>query len=76
MCLVRVMCMASSASILVGAGQFLIRYYVSLQLEKAGWSIDDVDLFEYNEAFAVQSLCVTRETGADPSKVWMCFIAC
>ena len=33
-------------------------------LEKAGWTLDDVDLFEINEAFAVQALAVTRELGA------------
>jgi acetyl-CoA C-acetyltransferase len=30
-------------------------------LERAGWSIAEVDLFELNEAFAVQALAVTRE---------------
>ena len=38
-------------------------------LEKAGWSIGDVDLFEINEAFAVQAVAVTRELGLDPAKV-------
>jgi acetyl-CoA C-acetyltransferase len=38
-------------------------------LEKAGWSIDDLDLIESNEAFAAQSLCVVRELGLDPAKV-------
>jgi len=32
-------------------------------LAKAGWSTSDVDLFELNEAFAVQALGVTRELG-------------
>src|SRR5271167_4165012 len=32
-------------------------------LAKAGWSASDVDLFELNEAFAVQALGVTRELG-------------
>ena len=32
-------------------------------LAKAGWSLADVDLFELNEAFAVQALGVTRELG-------------
>ena len=32
-------------------------------LAKAGWSVSDVDLFELNEAFAVQALGVTRELG-------------
>ena len=30
-------------------------------LERAGWSIDQVDLFELNEAFSVQAIAVTRE---------------
>ena len=38
-------------------------------LERAGWSIGDVDLIESNEAFAAQSLCVVRELGLDPAKV-------
>ena len=38
-------------------------------LQKAGWTIGDVDLFEINEAFAVQALAVTRELGLDPAKV-------
>jgi len=36
---------------------------------KLGWKADDVDLFELNEAFAAQSLAVSRELGLDPSKV-------
>lgn len=39
------------------------------QLEKAHWSIDDVDLLELNEAFAAQSVAVVKELGCDPSKV-------
>ncbi len=38
-------------------------------LQKAGWTLDQVDLIELNEAFAVQALAVTRELGADPAKV-------
>jgi acetyl-CoA C-acetyltransferase len=38
-------------------------------LEKAGWSLEDVDLLELNEAFAVQAVAVVRELGLDPSKV-------
>lgn len=37
-------------------------------LEKAGWSVADLDLIESNEAFAAQSLCVVRELGLDPEK--------
>ncbi len=36
---------------------------------KAGWNLQDVDLFELNEAFAVQAVAVTRELGIDPTKV-------
>ena len=42
---------------------------IRLQLAKAGWSLEDVDLFELNEAFAAQSLAVMKELGVDPSKV-------
>jgi acetyl-CoA C-acetyltransferase len=38
-------------------------------LERAGWTIDDVDLFELNEAFAVQAIGVTRELGINLEKV-------
>lgn len=38
-------------------------------LEKAGWSKDDVDLFELNEAFAVQALGVIKELGLDLGNV-------
>ncbi|MFC2176577.1 thiolase family protein, partial [Bacteroidota bacterium] len=38
-------------------------------LDKAGWSKDDVDLFEINEAFAVVALANNQKIGLDPSKV-------
>jgi len=38
-------------------------------LEKAGWSVADLDLVESNEAFAAQSCCVMKELGLDPAKV-------
>jgi acetyl-CoA C-acetyltransferase len=38
-------------------------------LERAGLKMDDVDLFELNEAFAAQSLAVVRELQIDPAKV-------
>ena len=38
-------------------------------LERAGMSIDDIDLFEINEAFASVVAAWFRETGADPAKV-------
>ena len=38
-------------------------------LEKAGWSIDEVDLIEANEAFAAQALAVNKDLGWDAAKV-------
>jgi acetyl-CoA C-acetyltransferase len=38
-------------------------------LQKAGWTVADLDLIEANEAFAAQALCVTRALGFDPAKV-------
>ena len=38
-------------------------------LARAGWRIDDVDLFELNEAFSVQAIAVMRELGLDASRV-------
>lgn len=36
---------------------------------KAGWKLEDVDLFELNEAFAAQAIAVNKGLGVDPSKV-------
>jgi acetyl-CoA C-acetyltransferase len=38
-------------------------------LERAGWTVADLDLVESNEAFAAQSICVVRDLGLDPAKV-------
>ena len=38
-------------------------------LAKIGWSLDDVDLIEVNEAFSAQAVAVIRELGIDPAKV-------
>ncbi|AJP70958.1 acetyl-CoA C-acetyltransferase [Sphingomonas hengshuiensis] len=38
-------------------------------LEKAGWTVADLDLIEANEAFAAQALAVGKELGLDPDKV-------
>ncbi|MFG1461514.1 acetyl-CoA C-acetyltransferase [Xanthobacter sp. DSM 24535] len=38
-------------------------------LEKAGWTVDDLDLIEANEAFAAQAIAVNKELGWDTSKV-------
>lgn len=40
-----------------------------LTLQKAGWSVEDLDLIEANEAFAAQALAVGKELGWDTSKV-------
>ena len=38
-------------------------------MPKAGWPLESVELFEFNEAFAVQALAVIRELGIDPARV-------
>jgi acetyl-CoA C-acetyltransferase len=38
-------------------------------LRKADWKMDDVDLFELNEAFAVQAVAVGQQLGLDMDKV-------
>ena len=38
-------------------------------LAKAGWSVDDLDLIEANEAFAAQACAVNKEMGWDPAIV-------
>ena len=38
-------------------------------LKKAGWTVDDLDLIEANEAFAAQAIAVNKELGWDTSKV-------
>src|SRR3954452_4940614 len=40
-----------------------------MALEKAGWSVDDLDLIEANEAFAAQACAVNKDLGWDPAKV-------
>jgi len=42
---------------------------VKSALKKANWKIDDVDLFEINEAFAAQSIAVIKELKIDEKKV-------
>ncbi len=36
---------------------------------KTGWALNEIDLFELNEAFSVQALAVNRAIGLDPAKV-------
>ena len=38
-------------------------------LDKAGWSVDDVDLFEVNEAFAVVAMIAMRDLGIPHDKI-------
>ena len=38
-------------------------------MSKAGWKIEEVDLFELNEAFAAQSLAVINDLGLNMEKV-------
>jgi acetyl-CoA C-acetyltransferase len=38
-------------------------------VEKIGWPLDSIDLFELNEAFSVQGVAVVRELGLDPARV-------
>ena len=40
-----------------------------LALDRAGWRLSDVDVFELNEAFAAQAIAVNRELGCDLDKV-------
>jgi acetyl-CoA C-acetyltransferase len=42
---------------------------VRMCLEKAGWSHEDVDLMEINEAFAAQAVAVNKQMGWDTSKI-------
>ncbi len=37
-------------------------------LEKAGWTVDDLDLVEANEAFAAQAIAVNKDMGWDTSQ--------
>lgn len=38
-------------------------------LDKVGWSADEVDLFEINEAFAMVTMAAIKDLGLDPEKV-------
>ncbi len=40
-----------------------------LCLEKAGWTVNDLDLMEINEAFAAQAIAVNKQMGWDTSKI-------
>ncbi len=51
---------------LMGLGPILA---VSEAVKKAKWNLNEIDLFEINEAFAAQSIAVIRELGIDQNKV-------
>ena len=38
-------------------------------IKKAKWNLNEIDLFEINEAFAAQTIAVIRELGINPTKV-------
>ena len=38
-------------------------------LQRVGWNVADVDLFELNEAFAAQACAVNEQLGVDPARV-------
>jgi acetyl-CoA C-acetyltransferase len=42
---------------------------VQKALKRAGWTVDDVDLFEINEAFAVVAMIAERDLGIDRAKL-------
>lgn len=50
----------------MGMGPF---YATKAILECTGLTLDEIDLFEYNEAFAAQAVAVARELGVDQDKV-------
>lgn len=49
--------------------KLLIKFVLFSQIEKAGWTLDQVDLFEINEAFASLSIAIARELKVNPEKV-------
>jgi acetyl-CoA C-acetyltransferase len=51
---------------IMGMGPY---YAVSKLMEKSGLTVDDIDLFELNEAFAAQAIPSVRELGLDSEKV-------
>ena len=51
---------------IMGMGPY---HAASKLMEKSGLNLDDIDLFELNEAFASQSIATIRELGIDSGKV-------
>ena len=46
-----------------------LRAHIEAELAKAGLSIDDIDLYEVNEAFAPVPLAWAKHVGADPDRL-------
>jgi len=69
--MVRIVCTATVGvdPSLMGSGPIPA---VKAALAKAGWGVEQVDLWELNEAFAAQSLAVVRDLGVNPDKVNVC----
>jgi acetyl-CoA acyltransferase len=44
-------------------------YAIPKVLKMAGLKLEDIDVFELNEAFAAQALSVIKEAGLDPNKI-------
>jgi acetyl-CoA acyltransferase len=44
-------------------------YAIPMVLRRAGMTLDQIGLIEFNEAFAAQVLAVIREVGLDPERV-------
>ena len=44
-------------------------YAIPKALDQAGLKVEDIDLFELNEAFASQSVAIARELQLDPAKL-------
>jgi acetyl-CoA C-acetyltransferase len=42
---------------------------ISKAIERAGWTVADVDLFEINEAFACVTMAAIKDLGIDPARV-------
>lgn len=45
------------------------------QIDKASWTLEQVDLFEINEAFASLSVAIAKELKVNPEKVLITFQA-
>ena len=48
---------------------YLLALAIPKAVERAGLTLDDIDLIELNEAFASQAVAVIRDVGLDPAKV-------